>query len=532
MAISYVQSFPPKWYIVKDDGTSAGGAQLFTYDHLTRDPKAVYQDPGGNLAWPNPLTFDANGTKGPIYWRVDDADPDDSYYIEVYDANGELLWTEDEFPSASGGGGSNVTTYIPLTNYITNNQFIDNIGSAGPLPTNLVICPSNHKGFTPALINPITGTFGVLGPDIRFVKNNTNAVDNVSFVTFALGSAPLTGDVTPVGYLRYQCSNSPAGETYKCFQFPITQKVKNLSNQPMTFGVWAAVTATPVTISAYCRQYYGSGTGATPESGSTRTLIGNMNLTTAWTWFPLSFTVPNVAAGTLGSPGLQTNDDAVYIQLQMPLGTPCDVLFTKPALFLGSIDPDLEFEAYDMIDSIDQTPRTGDVKVSYWSSPPGGWVAMNDGSIGNSGSSATNRANSDTFQLYKTLWDGVSNTWAPVSGGRGATALADFLANKTLTLPRALGRSLASAGAGSGLTSRALGQFLGEETHLLTIGEIPSHNHPGSTVNIIISGSAGGGGGNNTVIGAASAVNVAAQGGGAAHNNMPPTTYANVFIKL
>lgn len=528
MTISYVQAFPPLWYIVGLDGLAAGGAQMFTYDSITRQPKAVFQDPGGTLAWPNPVLFDLNGTKGPFYWQLDSSSPTDLYYVEVYDKQGNLLWQANDFPSSGSGGGSNVTTYISLTNYITNNQFINHIGAqAGPLPTNLVIAPSNHKGFTPALTNPIVGTYGVLGPDIRFVKNNTNAVDSLSFPTFALSSAPLTGDVTPVEYVRYQCTNTPTGETYKSFQFPITQKVKNLSNQSVTFGFWAAVTATPATVNIYCRQYYGSGTGATAESASTRTLIASASLTSTWTWFPTTFTVPSVAGNSLGTPGMQTDDDALYIQIDMPLDSPCDILFTKPALFLGTVDPDVEFQSYDMIDSIDQTPRTGDIRVSYWSSAPLGWLPMNDGTIGNTGSGGTLAAGAFTFQLYKTLWDAVSDTYAPVTGGRGATAQADFIANKAIQLPLSLGRALAAAGNGAGLSSRALGQNAGTETITLAGTNLPfgtPFNATGSGTQTVQGGS--------TLNVPGSNLNGYTQGSSTPFSIVQPTSFMNVFIKL
>jgi hypothetical protein len=334
---------------------------------------------------------------------------------------------------------------------------IDHIDdTASPInSTNLVIAPSNHKGFTPALVNPIVGTNGVVGPDIRFVKSNTNATDQITFVPFAQADNAFTGDVTPVDYLRYQCTVIGAAETYKAFQFPICQKVKNLNNQVMTFQCWARVNATPVTLNVYTRQYFGSGTAASAE---VRTLAGTMDLTTTWQEFNIIFTVPSTAGKSIGNPGAQTDDDALYMQLEMPLGALCDVWFTKATLHLGSIEPDLDFDNYDQIDSIIQTPRTGDVKQSMLSSVPGGWVNMNDTSIGNVGSVATNRANKDTFQLYKTLWDGVSDVWAPVSGGRGASAQADFVANKVLTLPKALGRVLAgqNGGFGTSLTFTAV----------------------------------------------------------------------------
>lgn len=536
MAITYSLAPNPKWIIINDQGTVAGGAKMYTYRSLNKiEPKAIFQDAGGTIPWSNPVIFDLNGTQGPFYWEVDSANPNETYYIEIFDANGDLLWNEDGFLPGGGGGGGNVTTYIPLVNYIANNQFVDHIDdTVNPIGvTNLLIAASNHKGFTPAALNPIVGTYGVLGPDIRFTKNNTAATDQITFLLFPLASAPLIGDVTPVDYVRYQCTNTPAGETYKVFQFPICQKVKNLSNQVMTFTLWAAVTASPISINIYCRQYYGSGTGSTAESTSTRTLIGTCALTTTWTPFNLQFTVPNVAGNSIGTPGLQTDDDALYIQISMPLGAPCDILFTKPALYLGAIDPDLDFEDYDQIDSINSTPRTGDVKSSlYPITPPGDWLYMNNGTIGNVGSGATARASSNMFQLYKTIWDGVVNTWAPVSGGRGATALADFLAGKTLSLPQSMGRALAENGNGAGLTNRALGENGGSESQSIALNaaNLPPHTHTYSYP-------LGGGGGFGFAGGTAIVPTTQNTGNGPGTSTpfvvptIQPTTYMNFFIK-
>jgi len=536
MAITYSLAPIPKWVLINNEGTKAGGAKLYTYRSLNKiQQKRVYQDAGGTIPWTNPIIFDMNGVQGPFYWSVNSADLSDTYYLEAYDAQDNLLWTLDNyFPPGGSGGGGDVTTYVPLTNYIANNQFIDHIDdTANPIGvTNLVIAPSNHKGFTPALINPVVSTYGTVGPDIRFVKNNTAATDQITFPLFPLASAPLLADVTPVDYVRYQCTNSPIGETFKCFQFPICQKVKNLSNQVMSFNLWARVTTTPVILTVYVLQYFGSGTAASAE---VRTSVGTITLDTTWTPHHISLIIPDVAGKSIGTPGQQTDDDALYIQLEMPLGQPCDVLFIKPALYLGDLDPDLDFEDYDQINSINSTPRTGDIKTSMLSSAPNGWVAMNDLSIGNVGSGATNRANKDTFQLYKTIWDGVfDNIWAPVNpGGYGASAVADFVAGKTLTLPRSLGRALAGAGSGAGLTPRALGEYLGEETHTLSITEMPNHNHPGSSVALGI----GNQGTNPTGFFTSAslgptAVTVAPQGDGGAHNIMQPTGFMNVFIKL
>lgn len=125
--------------------------------------------------------------------------------------------------------------------------------------------------------------------------------------------------------------------------------------------------------------------------------------------------------------------------------------------------------------------RTGDVILTFRPTAEAGWIVANDGTIGNAGSGATTRAHADTEALFEMLWNSVGDAYAPVSGGRGASAAADFAAGKTIQLTRMLGRAIAVAGSGSGLTARSLGQYLGTEAHQLTANEMPAHNHTGST---------------------------------------------------
>lgn len=130
---------------------------------------------------------------------------------------------------------------------------------------------------------------------------------------------------------------------------------------------------------------------------------------------------------------------------------------------------------------------TGDVKATFKTAPDATWVMMNDGSIGNATSNATNRANADTFNLYSLIWTNVANTDAPIqnsagvpTGTRGASALADFNASNRLVLPKALGRAFGAAGAGAGLTNRNLGSVAGAETNTFSISQanLPNVNFP------------------------------------------------------
>lgn len=183
---------------------------------------------------------------------------------------------------------------------------------------------------------------------------------------------------------------------------------------------------------------------------------------------------------------------------------------------------------WELLNPVASSFTTGDVKTTLKSVADAGWVIMNDGTIGDASSGATTRANADAQALFTLLWTNVSNTNCPVSGGRGASAAADFAAHKTIALPKMLGRAMAAAGTGAGLTARNLGDTAGEETHTLTVSEIPSHSHTYSQLSSAVSGSFFWGSGPLDT----GAENTSSVGGGAAHNNLQPTSFLNFMIKL
>jgi hypothetical protein len=89
---------------------------------------------------------------------------------------------------------------------------------------------------------------------------------------------------------------------------------------------------------------------------------------------------------------------------------------------------------------------TGDGKFTWRTAADSGWVLANDGTIGSASSGATNRANADTQALFTLLWD-YPDALAPVIDGRGASAAADWAANKQIRLLRVAGRAIAGLGA-------------------------------------------------------------------------------------
>jgi hypothetical protein len=96
--------------------------------------------------------------------------------------------------------------------------------------------------------------------------------------------------------------------------------------------------------------------------------------------------------------------------------------------------------------SVDPTTilQTGNMVLHYGTGVRAGFVRQNGRTIGSATSGATERANADCQALFEYLWNADPNL--SVSTGRGASANADWVANKTITLPDARNRALTALG--------------------------------------------------------------------------------------
>lgn len=186
--------------------------------------------------------------------------------------------------------------------------------------------------------------------------------------------------------------------------------------------------------------------------------------------------------------------------------------------------------------------------MEWWSGTlPTGWLWQDGRTIGNASSGATARANADCQALFTALWSSTANTELAVSGGRGASAAADWAAGKTIALPDRRGRvgvgrddmggTAASrlTTAGSGIDGTKLGAAGGAETVALTAAQIPAHSHPinnGNTYYMLRStgGAAGVTSGTGYIDTMTNTSNNT--GGGGAHNNTQPAIVCNYIIKL
>jgi len=203
--------------------------------------------------------------------------------------------------------------------------------------------------------------------------------------------------------------------------------------------------------------------------------------------------------------------------------------------------------------------QTGQIALRYGTGVQSGFVRANGRSIGSSISSATERANADTQALYSFLWSADPNL--AVSGGRGASAAADWAANKNLALPDYRGRAIAglddmgNSAAGRltasyfGTSGTVLGAAGGAESKALTQANLPSATlittitDPGHTHSYnrpLSFGASGAGAGINgseysTTTGSSTTgitASTALGGSNTPHAIVQPTLLASIYIKM
>jgi microcystin-dependent protein len=201
---------------------------------------------------------------------------------------------------------------------------------------------------------------------------------------------------------------------------------------------------------------------------------------------------------------------------------------------------------------------------------PAGFVLGAGRTIGNAASGATERASADTQNLFTLLWPTFT-----VSGGRGASAAADFAANKTVSLPDLRGRTLVGLDNIGGTAANVLTNYAattvgaagGEQSHTLGSAEMPVHSHgvsdPGHGHGVSdpthshgypagaippqgpYTGRSTYGDGTNlatnvtdgastgiAIVNAATGITVQNGGGGGGHNNVQPFVAVNYIIAL
>lgn len=87
----------PKMQFLSSLGTPLLGGKVYTYAAGTTNPKATYTDAAGTVVQPNPIPLNLRGEPdSPIFWSG-------SYYVEVRDRLGNLIYSVDNFNTDPAG---------------------------------------------------------------------------------------------------------------------------------------------------------------------------------------------------------------------------------------------------------------------------------------------------------------------------------------------------------------------------------------------------------------------------------------------
>lgn len=218
-----------------------------------------------------------------------------------------------------------------------------------------------------------------------------------------------------------------------------------------------------------------------------------------------------IQAGTVSTPQNAYSDSSLTLPLSNPIR--CDAAGRLPQFFLadGSIKVRLTKSNGNNVvtadgilvvgassgggggSPVDATTvlATGDLKARYGTGNLSGFVRANGRTIGSATSGASERANADCQALFEYLWATDANL--SVSTGRGASANADWVANKTIALPDWRGRALAAlddmgstaagrltatyfgaTGGCTGVLGTTLGAGCGGESQTLALAQLPT----------------------------------------------------------
>jgi|SRR5215831_10033108 len=180
-----------------------------------------------------------------------------------------------------------------------------------------------------------------------------------------------------------------------------------------------------------------------------------------------------------------------------------------PAGPTGATGPKGETGPEGKVGTVYDTDQIGTVKAFSGATIPTNWMLADGRAL----------LRSSYPQLYEALGSAAS----PWGQGDGST---------TFNIPDLRSRMIVGAGAGTGLTNRALAAKGGEETHALTIAEMPAHAHEMNA-----SSAAGSNLGssaippNNGVYGGTNFITTYS-GSTAAHNTMPPWCAVAFIVKV
>lgn len=147
--------------------------------------------------------------------------------------------------------------------------------------------------------------------------------------TFTLGTAPVSG-YEGTNFARLATTGQSGAGVYTLLTQRI-ESVRTFANQTVTISFWAKAGSGTPSVSVEARQLFG--TGGSP-SAAVRTLFGKQAITTSWTRYSLTATVPSISGKTIGT----ATDDSLEINFWTSAGTDFNTVTNSLGIQTATID--------------------------------------------------------------------------------------------------------------------------------------------------------------------------------------------------
>lgn len=141
----------------------------------------------------------------------------------------------------------------------------------------------------------------------------TSTGGSASAQIFTAGTAPVSG-YNGKGFVRFVTTGQTASDAYTILKHCI-EDVRTLADQTVTFSFWAKSASGTPKISLEVIQDFG--TGGSP-SAAVFTYAGQSTISTSWTRYSITFTMPSLSGKTIGT---TANTSLTAIQLWVSAGT-------------------------------------------------------------------------------------------------------------------------------------------------------------------------------------------------------------------
>jgi hypothetical protein len=431
MAIKCFLAPNPRYQGRNSIGQPNIGGKLYTYEAGTRTPKATYQDKDGLIPNENPITLDNKGEAN-VYWQNDNL-----YYIEEYDSNGVLVTSQDNYPETDNDQDVPADEAIFVHNFVRNPQFT---------------FWSNSSDFTN--IKSSINNWDYCVDDWLYAKTSSDSVIEIKKMVFGVGQSDVPS--YPINFLRYICSSIGSGGETNSNLYQRIYSVETFNDQLVMPSIALRCVGVPSAI-VQIVLVQNFGTGGSPST-PVETIAITANINESWQVFSpeIDITLPSVNGKTLGT----DNNDALIFSVKFPSDVTATIDVANAQLIAGNANLSFDYISQnDQFKRLDKTISqgvfsTGDAKATIKNVADAGWLLCDDGTVGSPTSGASHAA-MYTKALFMLIWNNISTAYAPIydsSGAlttRGASAEADYNANKRLALTKTLGRVIASAGQGN-----------------------------------------------------------------------------------